>query len=253
VQEGAASSGAVHEAGGGAREVALAHVASELRRSDTVPAHTVLEQLPWLLERSPEASLGVLTERELPVHQVCVCVCGGGGGWCRGCRGPAPAAALARRGPATQMRRHRQLLLLGLGRRGGLLVPYPTPLRSTFPPLPMGMLRPWHPHQPPLPFAPAPAQVLEILAGRSDDLRWQYLQHQVHSRGLADPLLHTELALLLAESIQAAVQAGGLSAEQVSAAAPGAAPEALLLPQTPVAGRSPAHEGRSGSGPLGVK
>jgi hypothetical protein len=65
-------------------------------------------------------------------------------------------------------------------------------------------------------------QVLELLAERRDGLRWQFLQHVVHARGCQDPLLHTELALLLADSIQSLARAAGLSKEQLAAAAPGA-------------------------------
>lgn len=46
-----------------------------------------------------------------------------------------------------------------------------------------------------------------LLAGRSDDMRWQYLQHVVHARGSGDAALHTELGLELAAAARAALAA----------------------------------------------
>jgi hypothetical protein len=239
VQEGAAGGGAVHEAGGGARAVALLHLASELRL-DTVPAHVVLEQLPWLLERASEAGLAVLTGRELPVHQVRAEAAGGAGAVAaaavagRACRAVAGWRWLAGWVDAGLAARLAAGAVWGAG-RGGVVRDL-----TAWPALPC----------PPPPFL---LQVLEILAGRSDDLRWQYLQHVVHKRGCADPLLHTELALLLSESIHAAVHAGGLSGEQVAAVAPWGAQAAPGQQQAQAAGRSAGQDGCSSSAALGVK
>lgn len=207
VQEAGASSGAVHEAGGEQAQVALAQVARELC-SDQVAAHVVLQQLPWLLQRSPEASLGVLTARELPVHQV------KGGRGCRGLLGDLrwgwgmavwilAGAGAAAAGLSTMMRC--RWANAAASRCSSKLTPgeVNSPCSHCW----CWCLWP---------------QVLELLAERSDDLRWQFLQHVVHTRACQDPLLHTELALLLVDSIQSAAKAAGLSKEQLAAAAPGA-------------------------------
>jgi len=45
----------------------------------------------------------------------------------------------------------------------------------------------------------AVADALQLLDGRTDDVRWRYIHHLVYSRGMGEPELHTELALELIE------------------------------------------------------